>query len=118
MGLPNPTKILSTLPSALRVRVSLGGVELASLATGTDCAWSGIATLMTTSNERTELGRTFNDEITVRVPLSSVSAGVPPDTNRIGIMYPGETAFSDWRIVQTRRIQTVLLTFVCEPING
>jgi hypothetical protein len=118
MGMPSPIKALSCIPSALRVRVQIGGVELASIGDDPASPWSGVATVRNTERERTDMGRTESDGITVRIPLSLVSGGAPPDNARIGIMFPGESAFTTWRLASSRRVQTFLFTMILEPLHG
>ena len=118
MGLPNPLGMLRSCPSELRVRVQIAGRELASIATGADSAWSGIATVTRATPEKNEFGRSGMDEVNLRVPISSVTEGDMPDNRRIGIMFPGETEFKEWRVSNFSRVASVLFTITLGPLNG
>lgn len=118
MGLPNPYSMLRSCPSGLRVRVQIEGRELASIATGTDSAWAGIATVTRATPEKNEFGRSGMEEVNLRVPISSVTEGDMPDNRRIGVMFPGDTTFKEWRILSFSRVASVLFTITLGPLNG
>jgi len=118
MGLPNPYSMLRSCPSDLRVRVQIEGRELSSIANGTDSAWCGIATVTRSEPEKNEFGRSVMEQVNLRVPISSITEGDMPDNRRIGVMFPGDSSFKEWRIASFSRVASVLFTIALEPLNG
>ena len=116
--MPNPTTALRGLPAELRVRVKIADKDLPSLATGSDAPWSGVATSISAHQSKDAFGRSNNIEFNVRVPLSSLPGGVPPDNAKVGIMYPGEKAYTEWRIMPSRRTPGFIATLTLGPLNG
>jgi hypothetical protein len=68
--------------------------------------------------EKNEFGRSTMDEVNLRVPISSVTEGEMPDNRRVGVMFPGETAFKEWRISNFSRVASVLFKITLGPLNG
>jgi hypothetical protein len=110
--------MLRSCPLELRVRVQIAGRELTSIATGADSAWSGIATVTRSQPENDQFGRTGTERVNLRVPISSVAEGDMPDNRRIGVMFPSDTSFKEWRIASFSRVASVLFTIALEPLNG
>ena len=106
------------MPSAGRVRVQIAGKELPSLARGIDKPWSGIVSGVSTKCEKTPFGRTENEDFGVTVDLAAVVGGFPPDNDRVGIMYPGESTFTTWRATGSHRRANTMLTIHLGPLNG
>jgi hypothetical protein len=98
--------------------VQIAGQELASLASAGESAWSGIGTVTQASPEKNEFGRSYAEEVNIRVPIANVSEGDMPDNMRMGLMFIGETTFKEWRILSFSRVASVLFTIRVGPLNG
>jgi hypothetical protein len=111
-----PSTFLGLLPSEGRVRVQIAGAELASLATGTDAKWSGIVTGIQTENGKDQFGRTYGENFALTVSLSAFADGLPPDSERVSIMYPTDKEFKEYRISGSRRRGNTMLTITLGPL--
>ena len=109
---------LGSLPPEGRVRVKIADVELASLATGTDAEWAGIVTGVQTENSKDQFGRSYSENLSLTVPISSFTDGFPPDNGLISIAYGSENTWTEYRAYGSRRRGNTMLSITLGPRNG
>lgn len=110
-----PAIFLALLPSEGRVRVKIAGVELASLATGTDAPWAGVVTGVQSDISKDQFGRTYGENLSLTVSLAQFSDGFPPDDGLISIAYGSETTWIEYRAQGSRRRGNTMLSITLGP---
>ncbi len=113
-----PSIFLGLLPAEARVRVKIADVELPSLAASGVAPWAGVVTGVASENGKDQFGRSYSENLSLTVPLSSFSDGFPPDDGRISIAYGSETEWTEYRSQGSRRRGNTMLSITLGPING